>query len=55
MASSLRLYSQIYPYLTEEAKALVEMLSDNGMDKDLAMQLVEQVMSEDEYYELGQD
>jgi hypothetical protein len=48
----LRLYSQIYPYLSAEAKGLVQLLVDRGMDRDLAMQLVELVMKEEEFYDL---
>jgi hypothetical protein len=48
----MRLYSQIYPYLSTEAKDLVQMLVDRGMDRDLAMQLVEMVMEEDQFYDL---
>ena len=48
----MRLYSQIYPYLSAEAKEHVQMLVDRGMDRDLAMQLVEMVMEEEEFYDL---
>jgi len=51
MASNLKIYSQIYPYLSKEAKELVKTLTDKGMDRDLAMQLVEMVLSEEDYYE----
>jgi hypothetical protein len=53
VVKAIKIYAQIYPYLTQEAKGLVSLLEDNGMDRDMAMQLVEAVMSEDEYYELG--
>lgn len=52
MASNLRTYDQIVPYLTKKAIEAVADLVKAGVDRDLAMTLIEMGMPEEEVYEL---
>ena len=54
MAGNLRTYDQIMPYLTKKALEAVTLLVRSGVDRDLAVTLVEMGMPEEEVYELEQ-
>lgn len=53
MGSNLKTYDQILPYFTPEARAAVERLVKQGVDRDLAMTLVEMNFPEEKVYALG--
>jgi hypothetical protein len=53
MAGNLRTYDQLVPYLTKRALDAVKELVDAGVDRDLAMTLIEMKLPEEEVYELG--
>lgn len=40
-------------YLTEEARRIFESMTTAGVDPDLALEVLDLIMTEDEMYELG--